>query len=107
MPVVLSPGSNENDLRLGDMRLSCEITWAAIVKPSLPFLLRGLAAAVPACRTSRVAMFVTGERRIADASVTAGRKLAALELSADRKEWRYPGYDKRLPNGARVRFRYE
>ena len=107
MPVVISPGTSEEDVRLGDMRLSCEITWAAIVKPSLPFLVRGLAAAVPACRTSRVAMFVTGDRRIANASAVAGTKVVPLELSADRRDWRYPGYEKTLPNNARVRFRYE
>lgn len=106
MPVVMSPGTTEDDVRLGDMRLSCEVTWAAIVRPSVSIVLRGLAAAVPPCRTSRVAMFVVGDRPLRDASVEAGRRLATLELSPDRKEWRYPGYDKRLPNHARVRFRY-
>lgn len=106
-PLVLSPGSTESDRTLGDMRLQCEITWAAFVKPELPFLLRGVAAAVNACHRSDFALMQSVDRKIAAANIVAGTLVTPIKLGTTGMSYRYPGHDKALPNDARVRFRYE
>lgn len=106
-PLVLSPGSTETDRSLGDMRLQCEVTWAAFVKPELPFVLRGVAAAVNACHRSDFALMHGVDRKIAAANVVAGTSVTPIKLGATGMSFRYPGHDKALPNDARVRFRYD
>lgn len=106
-PLVLSPGSSEIDRSLGDMRLQCEVTWAAFVKPELPFLLRGVAAAVNACHRSDFALMQSVDRKIAAANIVAGTSVTPIKLGTTGMSFRYPGHDKALPNDARVRFRYD
>lgn len=106
-PLILSPGSTEADRALGDMRLQCEVTWAAFVKPGLPFLLRGVAAAVNACHRSDFALMQSVDRKIAAASIVAGTSVTPIKLGTTGMSYRYPGHDKALPNWARVRFRYD
>lgn len=108
LPLILSPGGEQFDRRLGDMRLECEVTMAAIVKPTLSFVLRGLSSAVNVCRTKRVGMYLSlGNLRVASATATTGGTIRPLELSKNGREWRYPGYDKSLSDEARVRIRFE
>lgn len=103
-PIVLSPGTSASDRRLGDMRLQCEVMWSAFVRPELPLLMRGAAAAFNACRRSDFAFFQDVEQPIKAASITADSAVTPVRLGSNGSSFRYPGYDKRLPNDARVRF---
>lgn len=105
-PLVLSPGATESDRSLGDMRLQCEVTWAAFVKPELPLIVRGLAAAVNACRTRNVALLQQVDKRITSAEVVSGLSSTPIKLQRAGMSYQYPGSDKHLPNEARVRFHY-
>lgn len=103
-PVVLSPGTSASDRMLGDMRLECEVVWSAFVRPELPLLVRGVTAAINACRRSDFGFYQDVEQPIKAASITAGASVTPVTLGANGWSFRYPGYDKRLPNDARVRF---
>lgn len=105
-PLVLSPGTSADDRRLGDMRLECQVAWSAFVTPELPLLLRRAAAAVNVCRRSDFAFFRSVNQPIKSALITAGASVTPVKLGANGASFRYPGYDKRLPNDARVRFVY-
>lgn len=105
-PLVLSPGTTEADRTLGDMRLQCEVTWAAFVKPELPLVVRGLVAPFNACRRSDFALYQSVTRPIASVSILSGDVLKPVKLGKGGTSFRYPGYDKTLPHSARVRFRY-
>lgn len=106
-PLILSPGSTEPDRALGDMRLQCEVTWAAFVRPELPLVVRVPLAAVSPCRTSNFALLQSVDRRIASAEVVSGSSSTPIKLQKAGMSYQYPGSDKRLPNSARVRFRYD
>lgn len=106
-PLVLSPGSTESDRSLGDMRLQCEVTWAAFVRPELPLIVRGLVAAIYACRTPHFALIQEVDKRITSAAVVSGTSSTPVLLQRVGMSYQYPGSDKRLPNDARVRFRYD
>lgn len=106
-PLVLSPGMSQTDRRLGDARLECEVVWAAFLKPDLPLPMRAAGMLVPVCRTQHFGMYLRGERRIANGTVTAGAVRTPVQLSADRYSWRFPGDMKTPPHDARLRIVYE
>lgn len=106
-PIVLSPGSTPDDRRLGDLRLECEVVWAAFFTPEMPLWARAATAATPPCRSSRLPLYTEADQVIASAFVASGNQITPIQVRKNGRSWRYPGYDKRLPNDARVRFRYE
>lgn len=89
------------------MRLQCAVVWEVFVKPDLPLLARPLAAAVNACKSSRVALMQRVDKRIASLTVVHGDARTPVTLSEDRYSFRVPVYKKGLPDAARVRFRYD
>lgn len=105
-PLVMTSGTSIDDRLLGDMRLECEVTWAAFIKPELPFLLRAPAAAMNACHMANFGLYQNVERPIKTASVVAGGAATPIQLGKGGSSYRYPGFDKRLPNSARVRFNH-
>lgn len=106
-PLVVSPGTTDTDVRLGDMRLECEVTWAAFIKPSLPLVARGVAAAIPGCRSTRFRMHVASDCRISRAWVSTGAVEKPVHVIANGHNYRLPTADRTLPNSACVRFRFD
>lgn len=107
LPLVMSPGTNDADRLLGDLRLQCEVGWA-MAKPDLPIMMRAFAGAMGGvCKGSLVPFMIWSDRAIATASVSSGARTRPVDVTTDRHAYRPPLHDKTLPNSARVRFRYE
>jgi len=105
-PVVMSPGTSEDDRMLGDMRLQCEVHWA-IEKRHMSVFARGAFAAAGGCQSSSFAIYARSDRAIAHASVTAGPVSRPVQVLRDGYLFRAPLHDKKLPNSARVRFSFQ
>jgi hypothetical protein len=104
-PLVLSPGTNEADRLLGDMRLQCEVTWA-IERHHVSVFARGAFNAAGGCRSSKFAIYSRSERPLAGATVTSGAIMKPIQILRDRHLFRVPLHDKTLPHTARVRLQY-
>jgi len=106
-PSILSPGSTESNSRLGDMRLSCAVSWA-MMRQNISIPIRamvGMAGGV--CASSKIAIFFGTEQALASARVVDGTNVTSVSLKRDGSAFRYPGYIKTLPNDARVILEYK
>lgn len=103
--LIASPGTSIEDRSIGDLRLQCEVMWAA-VKQETSFLLRAAFGAAGACKSSRI-NFYFGSPRVLDRAVLvhAGREVP-LRIASDKRGYRAPIYDKTVPSSARVRLHY-
>lgn len=104
-PIVLSPGTDLEERRLGDMRLQCEVTWA-IEKEHASIATRGLFGMAGGCRSTKLGLYARSERPIADATIFTGGRKVPIAILADRHNYRVPLGDKSLPDDARVRFTF-
>lgn len=103
-PLVMSPGTDEADRLLGDLRLQCDVMWAAM---DVPFVLRAGFDAAGGCRSSRIGFYFNSRRAIADATVSDGGVVKPVSvMKTDRRSYRAPVSDKTMPNSARVRFNF-
>lgn len=105
-PLVMSPGTNAAERRLGDLRLECEVAWA-ITREALGDLSGAFVAAPESCKSSGGAIYATSSRRIRTGTVTAGAVARPVALSPGGRRYRLPVTDKRLPDTARVRFSFD
>lgn len=105
-PLVVSPGTNAADRRLGDMRLQCEVGWqiARQAIAAAPGMFKPL---VGGCKSSATAIYAGSFRPIAHARVSAGAVTRPVPVSADRLRYSVPLGDRRLPDDARVRFQFD
>lgn len=104
-PLVMSPGTSETDRRLGDMRLQCDVGWA-IARQEMSAAAGTFMRLAGACKTSLVAIYAGSARAIAGADVVAGPVVRPVRIRADGYGYSVPFGDKRLPDDARVRFRF-
>jgi hypothetical protein len=83
IPYVRTPGVRDADLRLGDLRLACEIDWA-INAEKISFLLRtAIRAAGGPCKSKHYAYRMG--RKMASASITHDGRSMTLPLGAENK----------------------
>lgn len=105
-PLILSPGSSEENSRLGDLRLACAVGWA-MMRQSLSVGTRGMVGMMGGvCSSKRVTAYFATERPIAAGRVVASGIVAPIAIRPDGGAFRYPGYIKSLPNDARVVFEF-
>ena len=105
-PLILSPGSSVEDRRLGDVRLNCAVAWA-MMRQTLSVVARGMVGAVGgACASGDISVFFKTDRPIASATVVAGDAVKPVPLGPDGGSFRYIGYDRALPDEARIRLTY-
>lgn len=103
---ILSPESRDEDRSLGEARLLCKIQWA-MIRPTISIFLRGIiGAAGGPCDSARIGVYLTLERPLARADVIYGTLSKPVAVRADGFAFRYPGYDKSLPNEARLKLEY-
>lgn len=104
-PIVLSPGTDLEHRRLGDMRLQCLVTWA-IEKDHVSMPVRAMFDMAGGCQSTKMALYAKSERAIADADITTAGRVTAIAILRDRHTYRAPLGDKSLPDDATVRFRW-
>lgn len=104
-PLVMSPGTNEADRRLGDLRLQCDVGWE-IAKQAIAAAAGAFTRVTGECKSSLGAIHAAGARPIDAAAVIAGAATRPVRVSADGLRYSVPLGDKRLPDAARVRFRF-
>lgn len=107
MPLVLSPGTAEDDRLLGDLRLQCQVLWE-MGKPDLSILMRATASALGGfCKGPVLPFFVWSDRLIGSASVSNRGLSRSVYITQDRHAYRPPLNDKTLPHTSRVRVQYK
>lgn len=101
-PLVFSPGSDDGDRRLGDLRLQCRVMWA-IEKRHASIVVVGLFEAAGACSSSRIAIYENTDRAIATAELREGDAAKPVDVLPNRHVFRMPLSEKRFSNEARLR----
>jgi hypothetical protein len=99
---VMSPGSTPADRTMGDLRLQCEVMWAAAKSNVSPFV-RGLFGAAGACHSSRIAFYFRSAVPLSSGTVVAGHRTMPITVGRNRLAYRAPIWDKSIANDARVR----
>ncbi len=98
-PRVFSPGTDDRNRRLGDMRLQCRVWWA-FANNDLPIWVRAGGNLIGLCNSSRVALFATPEVSFSTARMMPGD--LPVEIGGDRKSVRWPLHDRTMSNDARM-----
>lgn len=104
-PLVLSPGTNEADRRLGDMRLQCDVGWA-IAEQQVSLAAGAFRRVAGTCKGTRAALHAGSPRPIARADVVTGAVMRPVRVSADGLRYSVPLGDGKMPDSAHVRFRF-
>jgi hypothetical protein len=104
-PIVLSPGTDVGDRRLGDMRLQCSVLWS-IEKHHASLPMKAIFGAAGGCRSTKLALYTKSDRPIAEAFVLTDGKRIPVSVLSDRRTYRAPLGDKSLHDEARVRFTF-
>lgn len=102
-PLALSPGSEREDYRFGDARLSCRV-GAALALQEAGLLVRGIFAAAGGCDSKRIGIYIGTQQPIS--AVTISGWAGKVELMKGGRAYRVPLYDKSIGNEARVRVSY-
>lgn len=101
-PLVQSPDQAENQRRLGDLRLECEVIWA-MQKDSVPFLARAAFGLVGgSCHSAKIAIQFLARRKLAAAALVQGDKRQAIPIAKNGQAYIPPLYDRTWSNDARV-----
>ena len=91
-PLVLSPGSDRYDRRLGDVRLQCRVLWA-MGKADAPLIaapLVGLVDAAGACDSRRIGFYERTPRPIQTATLVENARVVPLRTMKDRRSYQMP-----------------
>ncbi len=81
LPEVRSAGATAQAVRLGDLRLQCEVLWA-LKKSEAPLMARMAFGAVGGpCHSSRIAMFTAFGQAIQSARLVEGERVLQLRAS--------------------------
>ena len=103
-PLVLSPGSNRTNYRLGDARLQCRASWA-MFKASGSILaapLVGVIQAAGPCTSRKVSIFASAPGPVQSAYVSEGSRTAPIKIGRGRDTYPLPGENPTFSNDARV-----
>ena len=102
-PAVYSPGADETNLRMGDVRLTCRVFWA-FQNNELGFLTRVGFSAIGGCSSRRIGIYWGVERDIADVAIDGYAD--PIDIRANRRAFRLPLHIRALENDARVRVQF-
>ena len=92
--------------RLGDLRLQCEVGWAISREAIAAAPAGAFTRVVGGCGSSQGAIHAGSVRAVADAAVSVGALTLPVRVTDGGYRYSVPlGYE-RLPDAARVRFRY-
>lgn len=101
LPVILSPGSTQQDMRFGDARLLCRVFWA-FANNQFSVIQRAMFGAIGGCGNRRVTIWYSSEQPLATATV-ADQPLIVRE---DGSAYSPPLHDRSIADDARLRLTY-
>lgn len=103
-PTILSPGTDEENRRIGDMRLQCRVFWG-YYNNRVNIVFRGLFDLVGGCTTKRVGAYHPVEKEI-ETAIIDGKSEPQKLLEPDKKAYLVPLSDKEIDNDAMLRITY-
>ena len=103
--LVLSPGTDESNRLLGDLRLQCRVGWE-LTKEKFAFFVRSAFAVAGGCSSSRIAFYNVVLRPVAGARISDGVKNDTLPIGRNQSSYRAPLADRKWSNSARVQLAY-
>lgn len=104
---ILSPGTDETDRRVGDLRLYCRVGSALQEKPfDFTLVERGMFAALGGCASTRMGVFTSASKPLSAASVTRPDGITHTLAVLRGTQYRMPLADKDVPDEAHVHLRY-
>lgn len=104
-PHVRVPGDGDQTVRVGNIRLECEVFWAAS-KGEMPLIARGMLAMVDLCTSPRVQLYVPVARPLRSATVTQGGKTWPLKLGPGGWSYLAPLSEEQITDDGLVRLTY-
>lgn len=104
-PHIRVPGDGDERVRVGTVRLECEVFWAAS-KGEMPLFARGMLAMVDLCASQRVQVFVPVTRPLRSATVTQGGKTWPLELGPGGWSYLAPLGEERITDDGLIQLTY-
>lgn len=107
-PQIRTAGLLENQRRLGDLRLECELFWA-INYDDIPFLVRGLIRVMGVnCQSNKVELaFPSDYLGLVGAKIVQGERSVDLKLSKDKTSYNISLYEGDFNNDAIVELIYD
>lgn len=103
-PTILSPGTDEQNRRIGDIRLQCRVFWG-YYNNRVNIVFRGLFDLVGGCTTKRVGAYYPVEKEI-ETAIIDGRSEPQKLLEPDKKSYLVPLADNEIDNDAMLRITY-
>ncbi len=105
-PYVRSPGITAESLRLGDLRLECEVLWA-IEREDVSILIRAAFGAVGgACHSSKIGIAFPVDREITSAKLQHGERIQPIQIAKGSRAFYPPLHDKSWSNEARIQLEF-
>jgi hypothetical protein len=106
-PLVMTIGTAQNDRRLGDLRLECEVFWAIERETTLLFVRGMVDMAGGLCTSRKIGFYDRSDRLLASAAVYWGKTVMPLRIAFKGMSYQAPVANKLLSNDARVRLTYQ
>lgn len=103
-PAIFSPGTDEINRRVGDLRLQCRVFWG-FYNNRVNIVFRGLFDMVGGCTTKRVGAFYPLEREI-ETAIIDGQSEPQLLLKPENKSYLVPLADKSIADDTMLRITY-
>jgi len=105
-PEVRSPASSSSRVRLGDLRLECEVLWE-LWKPEVPLMMRmAFSAAGGPCRSSSIAFLTSFGQPIQAARLREGARVLDLSPPKPGQALSIPLHDETWSHEAAVELEY-
>lgn len=104
--VVRSQHLQENEKRMGDLRLQCEMDWA-LIKDDAPLLIRTtFSLAGGLCHSKKIAVSYVEDKQFVSISIEEGERKIALYRGGSTDHYAPPLYDQSWGNDAKLIFEY-
>lgn len=104
--VVRSQHLQENEKRMGDLRLQCEMNWA-LLKDDAPLLMRtAFSLAGGLCHSKKIAVSYVEDKQFVSISIEEGERKIALYRGDSTDHYVPPLYDQSWGNDAKLIFEY-
>lgn len=102
-PFILSPGTDEFNRRLGDLRLQCRVYWGA-TRSQTSLIVKAMYETAGGCGSKKFGYYVLSSKSISSATLIAGADERSLQVSRQRI-YRAPIADKAASNDSIVTLR--
>jgi hypothetical protein len=107
VPEVYSNGTSEKDRRVGDLRLTCQTLWG-FYKSEVPIFMRAGFSLVGGCSSKSIGFMEDLHRPLESATVEDAGKATPIAISPKfASSYRWPIWNKKLSNEARVRIKFK